>query len=155
MLILKKFGAFVANVHEGGQFFLTNGDVVSPAYEGWANTDGYSLVAAPPAPPVSVEETLAAERAGLSLSFAQLLIGLVSEAWISEAEGEAWLDGALPASVDALIATLPADQRFAAKAHAKRPSVILRLDPLVVSLGAMQGKTEADLDTFFKTYGGL
>lgn len=90
-----------------------------------------------------------------SLTFAQLLIGLVTEGWITEAEGEAWLTGTLPAPVLALIATLPAEQRFPAKARATAPSVVLRADPLVASLGAAQGKTPEELDTFFLTYAGV
>lgn len=87
-----------------------------------------------------------------AISFAQLLIGLVAEAWITEAEGEAWLAGTLPSAVLALIGSLPQDQKFAAKARAIRPSVVLRSDPLVVSMGAAAGKTEADIDTFFRSY---
>lgn len=86
------------------------------------------------------------------LTFAQLLIGLVSEAWITEAEGEAWLAGTLPAPVLGLISTLPAEQQFPAKARALRPSEIIRNDPLVEMLGAAQGKTSAELDVFFATY---
>jgi hypothetical protein len=97
-------------------------------------------------------EILAAERATMRLSFAQLLIGLVSEQWITEAEGEAWLAGTLPAPVLALIATLPAEQQFPAKARAIRPSEVLRADPLVELLGAAQGKTPEQLDDFFRTY---
>lgn len=89
------------------------------------------------------------------LSFAQLLIGLVSEGWITQAEGEAWLTGTLPAPVLALIATLPAAQQFAAKARALRPSIIGRNEPLVIMLGAAQDKTEAQLDTFFQTYAAI
>ncbi|MEY4863804.1 MAG: hypothetical protein RLZ51_1899 [Pseudomonadota bacterium] len=109
---------------------------------------------APYAPP-SAEEVAAAldaARAAMSLSFAQLLIGLVSEAWMTEAEGEAWLAGALPAPITALIDTLPSEQRFAAKARALRPSVVERTDPLVLTLGAAQGKTPEQLDAFFTTY---
>ncbi len=87
-----------------------------------------------------------------SITFAQLLIGLVSEAWITEAEGEAWLAGTLPAPVLALIATLPAEVRFAAKARAIQPSTVLRHDPMVEMLGTAQGKTSEELDTFFITY---
>jgi hypothetical protein len=94
--------------------------------------------APPPAPLVPVQ-----------ISFAQLLTGLVSEGWITEAEGDGWLAGTLPFAVTALIATLPAGQRFAAKAKALRPSVVLRADPLVAALGAAQGKTTAELDDFF------
>lgn len=91
-------------------------------------------------------------RGAMTLSFAQLLIGLVSEGWITEAEGEAWLAGTLPAAVLAVIGTLPQGQRFAAKARAARPSIIERLDPLVAALAAAQGKTDAQLDAFFAGY---
>jgi hypothetical protein len=87
-----------------------------------------------------------------SITFAQLLIGLVSEAWITEAEGEAWLAGTLPAPVLGLIATLPPEQRFPARARATVPSEVLRTDPLVSALGAAQGRTAEELDQFFLTY---
>lgn len=88
----------------------------------------------------------------MKMTFAQLLIGLVAEGWITEAEGDGWLAGTLPAPVLALIATLPANMRFAAKARAIRPSEVLRRDPLVEMLGAAQGKTPEQLDAFFATY---
>lgn len=91
-------------------------------------------------------------RSKMQLSFAQLLIGLVSETWITEVEGEAWLAGTLPAPVLALIETLPVEQQFAAKAKAIRPSIVERADPLVAALGLSQGKTEEELDIFFQTY---
>lgn len=94
-------------------------------------------------------------RGVMTLTFAQLLIGLVAEGWISEADGEGWLDGMLPAPVTALIAGLPADQRFAAKARAKRPSVVERLNPLVIGLAAVSKKTNADLDAFFAVYAAI
>lgn len=97
----------------------------------------------PPAPPVP------------DLSFAQLLIGLVTEQWITEAEGEAWLTGTLPAAVLAVIDSLPQGQRFTAKARAIRPSEVLRSDPMVVAMGAAAGKTEAEIDAFFRTYAGV
>ena len=90
-----------------------------------------------------------------SISFAQLLIGLVTETWITEAEGTAWLQGVLPAAVETLITSLPQEQQFIARARASRPSEVLRNDPLVVSLGAAQGKTEEELDDFFRTYSGV
>lgn len=98
--------------------------------------------------PMTAEEM----RAWLTLSFTQLLIGLDAEGWLTTAEAEAWLDGTLPAPVNALIASLPADQRFAAKARAKRPTVVERLNPLVIGLAAATGKTDAELDAFFQTY---
>ena len=87
-----------------------------------------------------------------SISFTQLLIGLVAEGWITEAEGEAWLLGTLPAPVLGLIATLPTEKQFAAKARATRPSTVLRADPLVSALGVAQGKAPEELDTFFTLY---
>jgi hypothetical protein len=98
--------------------------------------------------PVIVPQTV-------SITFAQLLIGLEKEQWISEAEGDAWAVGTLPSAVMDLIAQLPADQRFAARTRARRPSVVLRNDPLVTALGALQGKTPAQLDVFFNTYGAV
>lgn len=94
----------------------------------------------------------AAARSAMSITFAQLLIGLVTEGWISEAEGDAWVDGTLPSGVTALIATLPAGQQFAARTRAKRPSEVRRIDPLVVALGSAQGKTPEEIDKFFQTY---
>jgi hypothetical protein len=98
------------------------------------------------------EDILALERAGMRLSFSQLLIGLVTEGWLSEPEGEAWLAGQLPAAVSALIATLPKEQRFAARARALRPSVVERMDPLVVLLASAQSREADELDVFFRTY---
>lgn len=95
------------------------------------------------------------QRASLKLSFAQLMIGLVTEAWITEAEGEAWLAGTLPTAVLTIIGTLPVEQQFAAKARATRPSEVLRNDPLVASLGASAGKTPEELDDFFRTYAAV
>ena len=98
---------------------------------------------------------LAAARAAMSLSFAQLMIGLVTEGWITEADGDAWVAGTLPAQVTNLIATLPTAQQFAAKVRAISPSVVLRTDSLVVALGQSAGKTDADLDAFFTTYAAV
>jgi hypothetical protein len=100
------------------------------------------IAAIPPPAPAPVPD----------LSFAQLMIGLVSEGWITTAEGEAWLTGTLPAPVLALIGTLPEAQRFAAKARAIRPTVVERADPLVVMLGKAQGKEAEDMDNFFRKY---
>ena len=102
-------------------------------------------VGTPPAPPVIIHD----------LSFAQLLIGLVTEGWITEAEGESWLVGTLPDPVLGVIATLPTNQRFAAKARASRPSNVERADPLVGALSAAEGKTPEELDEFFFTYSQL
>lgn len=108
----------------------------------------------PTAEEVAAEEARRAEymRASFSMSFAQLLIGLVAEGWITEAEGDAWTNRQLPAAVNDLIAGLPKAQRFAARTKAKLPSVVLRNDALVVALAAQQGKTPEQLDDFFRKY---
>ena len=102
--------------------------------------------AVPPAPlPVPQE-----------LSFAQLLIGLVAEGWLSAADARAWRDRiALPAQVQALIASLPEHMQFAAETRAFAPSEVLRSDPLVQMLAAAQGKTPDQLDLFFTTYAAI
>ena len=87
-----------------------------------------------------------------NLSFAQLLIGLVTEGWITEAEGLAWLTGTLPDVVLLVISMLPPEHQFAAKARAIRPSEIIRDDPLVGALATAEGKTPEEIDDFFVTY---
>jgi hypothetical protein len=89
------------------------------------------------------------------LSFSQLLIGLVTEGWITEAAGEAWLAGTLPDEVLLVIDGLPAEQRFPAKARALRPSVVIRNDALVNAMGTAAGKTSEDMDNFFNTYSAV
>jgi hypothetical protein len=86
------------------------------------------------------------------LSFPQLLIGLVAEQWITEADGEAWLTGTLPTAVLEVISSLPTEMQFPAKARALRPSMIVRADPLVAALATYEGKTPEELDEFFLTY---
>ena len=90
-----------------------------------------------------------------SMTFAQLLIGLVTEQWITQYEGEAWLQGVLPAQVTGLIDTLPVEQQFPAKARAIRPSEVLRSDPFVEMMGAAANKTPEQLDEFFRMYAGV
>lgn len=152
MLHLTQNGQVLATIPEGGWADLPNGDRVSPAVAGWTNGE-FSLVPVPQTPDPTPQELLEAERASMSLSFAQLLIGLVSEGWITATEGRAWRDRtALPAPVTALIATLPDAQQFAAETRAMAPSVVERNDPLVVMLGATQGKAPDELDAFFRNY---
>lgn len=154
MLHLKLNGETLQTVSPGASFTLPNGDVVSPAYAGWSNGDCELVEVIEPEP--TAEELLATERAGMTLTFAQLLIGLVSEGWITAAEGRAWRDRvALPAPVAGLIAGLPESQQFAAETRALAPSVVLRTDPLVVGLGLATGKTAEQIDAFFRAYSGV
>ena len=102
-------------------------------------------VGTPPAPVIPIP----------NLSFAQLMIGLVTEGWITEAEGEGWLVGTLPGAVLTVIGTLPTNQQFAAKARASRPSDVERADPLVAALAAAEGKSPDQIDEFFLTYAAV
>lgn len=86
------------------------------------------------------------------LTFYQLLIGLVTEGWITEVEGEAWLTGNLPETVLKAIRDLPQDQQFTAKVHSIRPSVIYRNDVLVQALSEAKGKSSLEVDEFFIDY---
>lgn len=104
----------------------------------------------------SSEAAIESLRGAMRLSFAQLLIGLVAEGWITASDGRSWRDRtALPAQVVALIASLPEDHRFAAETRALAPSEVFRLDPLVVALGSAQGKTPEEIDAFFQTYAAV
>ncbi|MDP4033640.1 MAG: hypothetical protein Q8P60_12455 [Pseudorhodobacter sp.] len=68
MLHLKSGDTIIRSVNPGGQFLLPGGSVVSPAYAGWANEDGYTLAEAPPRPapaPPSLDEVKASARAAM------------------------------------------------------------------------------------------
>ena len=153
MLILLQNGVEIDRVAEGDWMTLPNGDRVAPTMAGWKD-GAFELIQGPDGI-VQPVETPEMARENMVLSFAQLMIGLVAEGWITEAEGLAWLKRELPAAVTALIATLPAGQRFAATARATDPQFVKRTDPLVVSLGAAQGKTEGQIDAFFMPYANV
>ena len=150
MLNLTKGEDVIKPVPAGAQFSLPNGDVVSPAYAGWSNGE-YALVEAPiePAPEPGPEPV------PVSMSFAQLMIGLVAEQWITEEDGRLWLTGTLPPQVISTISLIPAEQRFAATAKATRPSVVNRADALVQMMALAQGRSDAELDDFFRAYASV
>lgn len=102
------------------------------------------------APPIA-----AVPQQVIQLSFSQLMIGLVAEAWITEAEGTDWLVGTLPAAVTVLIGSLPEEQRFAVRAKAARFTVAELNDPIVQALAAANGKEQWQLEAFFNTYGAI
>lgn len=91
-------------------------------------------------------------RQNMRLTFAQLLIGVVDTGWMSQTDAEMWADGTLPTPVTDIIATLPAQDQFAATMKAKRPTNITRVEPLVLAFGTAVGATEQEMDDFFVTY---
>lgn len=101
----------------------------------------------PPTPEFEWERMLPVRKA-MRLSFSQFLVGLVTEGWITEQEGDAWVEGILPASILTMIQTLPADQQFAVRTHAKRMTEITRTDTLI-SLFDIPVDT---MDDFFLKY---
>lgn len=145
MLELRQNGVRLQRVPEGGRFRLPNGDVVSPAYAGWQKGE-FELVLVVQPEPQPEDEPMPV------LSFAQMLIGLVTEKWISEEEGDAWREGRLPGAVLNLIEKLPPGKRFAARVRASRPAVVLRNDELLMALAAAQSLTPSQVDRFFRKY---
>ena len=145
MRVAEVVGGVVRNVVEvdpaNRPSFTTGWPEAATAGPGWTYAGG--TFAPPAAPPAPVPQ---------SITFAQMLIGLVTEQWITEAEGDAWLSGTVPAAVAALIAQLPEGQRFAARARAVRPSTVLRNDPLVLGLAEIEGKSAEQMNAFFSTY---
>lgn len=135
--------------------WLTDSDVeiVEPSHPEWAEIAATAAPYVAPSEQDIAAQALAAERATMQLSFAQMLIGLVSEGWITAQEGRAWRDRvALPAPVVALIEALPEAAQFAAETRALAASTIPRTNDLVIGLASANGKTPEQLDDFFRTY---
>jgi len=124
----------------------THTEIIEVGHPEWVNLSTNPEVAPfvpPPAPVPAIP----------SLTFAQLLIGLVSEGWITEAEGDDWATGkGLPAAVQSAVATLPEAERFPARARLYRMSVAMRSDPMVAALATADGRTAAEVDAFFVTH---
>jgi len=147
----------ITQTENGYQIVMSNGDKVSTDNDPASRYYQMVQEAIADGVEVTVEEIpdpIIAERAAMTLTFSQLLIGLVSMKWITEVEGETWLKGnELPAEVTAMIAGLPVEQRFPAKARALRMSVADRMDPLVLALAQGRGVPPEDMDVFFQTFG--
>lgn len=89
------------------------------------------------------------------VSHAQIIAALIGAGMLTEAEGVAWISGALPASVEAMIAALPAEQRTIARLRAIRPFSVVPTDPLVAALAAAEGKSTEDLIAIFTSAAAL
>lgn len=106
------------------------------------------------APPVQI--TPEQQLAALSpVSHAQIIAALIGSDILTEAEGVAWITGTLPASVEAMLAALPAEQRTIARLRAIRPSSVVPTDPLVAALAAAEGKSVEDLIVIFTAAAAL
>lgn len=89
------------------------------------------------------------------VSHAQIIAALIGAGILTEAEGVDWITGTLPASVEVMIAALPAEQRTVARLRAIRPSSVVPTDPLVGALAASEGKSIEDLIAIFTAAAAL
>lgn len=86
-----------------------------------------------------------------AISRRQIITGLAKVEWITKQEAiDALSTGARPAAVEAVIATLPEDDQFDALTKWIGFTEAYRDDPLVLALAAAEGKTEAEIDDFFR-----
>ena len=108
--------------------------------EGWT-FDGKDFAAPEPVEPVVPVPQSITKR--------QLLLGLMSDQWITPAEAEAWADNtALPGPINDVINAMPAEQQPAARITAKTMSVAERDNPLfrAAAQAAMPEASEEDID---------
>lgn len=78
------------------------------------------------------------------------------EGYITQAEALAAVQtGTIPAVLQALVATLPADQQFGANMILAGATQFNRLHPLTVAFMTARGMTSDDGDTFWRAAGQL
>ena len=98
-----------------------------------------------------------------SITMRQLLIGLMGAEWITPAQADAWsADGTLPPTITAVIDALPTEaERVAARITARKMSVALRNDPLLIAAAhaampdADAATIDATLDQAFREWSQL
>lgn len=106
---------------------------------------------APPEP--SPDEIAAAARSGMSLTRRQVIIGMVLEGLISQAEGIAMSTAKTPpAAVETMLAEMPEPQQTVARITLADFTVAYRLDPMVALFQTAGGLTDAQMDAFFVGY---
>lgn len=145
-------GTFVGIV-DGEEYHVIPGEPYWAAAQAMAAVEMPPLEPQPePPPPPTPEEQLAALP---PVSHAQIIAALIDADILTEAEGVDWITGTLPASVEAMIAALPAGQRTIARLRAIRPSSVVPTDPLVAALAASEGKSIEDLIAIFTAAAAL
>ena len=116
-------------------------------------TTGEIIVAADPPTP---EALAAAARAGMSLTRRQVIIGMVLEGLISQAEGIAMSTAKTPpAAVETMLAAMPEPQQTVARITLADFTVAYRLDPMVALFQTAGGLTDAQMDAFFVGYAAV
>lgn len=104
-----------------------------------------------------VEDVEAKRLTIVSLTRRQMLLGLKAGGYITAQEAvDAAATGAIPAAVQAIFDNLPTqDERDDAAITWASMSVCERMNPLVIALGAANGLTAEQLDTFFETFAAV
>lgn len=93
---------------------------------------------------------LAEARRGASLSAVDFAIAALGAGLITEAEAEGWVTGnAIPAVVVSALATLPEEQRVAARLRMIGPTTVRRDSPFIALLAGHIGLTDAQVDALF------
>lgn len=131
---------------------------VIPGEPYWETAQAMAEAEMPPLEPVPEPVVLTPEEQLATLppvSHAQIIAALISAGILTEAEGVDWITGTLPASVEAMIAALPAEQRTIARLRAIRPTSVVPTDPLVGALAASEGKSIEDLIAIFTAAAAL
>lgn len=85
----------------------------------------------------------------------QLILGLLSDGHITEAEAEAWTQGTLPAAVETVLATLPATEAVVARISLRTMREVRRDDPLTATIAAHAGIDDAGVDDAFRRWAAL
>jgi hypothetical protein len=125
-----------------------------PAYLSWLNLQGGSEIQE------TLDEATALERhyehfSGKKrqekiISDRQFFQALALQGKISEAEAEAAVaTGVIPAAMDAVVQSLPANQRFAAKMNLKGATQFHNKHAMVAAFAQSQGMTDADVDALW------
>lgn len=84
------------------------------------------------------------------ISPAQLFLQLNALGFITTQEAlDAATAGKVPAAIDAIFSTLPANEALAARVRWARMTTCLRSDPLVAGLALANNLSEEDIDQFF------
>lgn len=102
----------------------------------------------PPPPPAQPPAPVPA-----SISRLQLILGMTAAGLITPAEGVAAASGtAIPASVEAVFAGLPATEATAARIRWFAMTEVERANPLVAAVAIAAGKSAAEMDQFFRDW---
>lgn len=106
-----------------------------------------------PTPQPDPEGELAAKRARMSLTPRQLFIGMAAAGFVTQEEAvDAARTGAIPALVEAAVASLPPLEQTAARVTWARMTQVVRNDPLVALMGSAAGQTPEQIDAFFEAF---